>query len=321
MLWIKQRSGAAGVSSHVVKDSSRGVSAEIYPNATTAEGSSGLIDALLADGFSIDNTANDHYNYSSALYVSWQWKANGGSTTTNDASATGVGGIDSVYQANTTAGFSIVTWTGSGGNTTIAHGLGTPPRAIIIKNRNLSTQNWFVNFPFGTGTGYLMLNKTDASDSPNSTVWNNTAPTSSVISLGTTQGVNGSSDTYVAYCFAEVQGYSKFGGYTGNGNADGPFVYTGFKPAWVMIKRTDATNSWVIRDSGRSTFNVMQKALFADLTNAESDSADYNFDFLSNGFKQRNANGIDNADAGTYVYMAFAEQPFVTSGGVPCTAR
>ena len=242
-------------------------------------------------------------------------------TNTTHGSSNFAGSIQSTVQANTTAGFSIVTYTGTGANATIGHGLGVAPKMIICKQRNnTSAHDWIVYHESIGNTDVLQLNQTYAKGTY-SVVWNNTSPTSSVFSVGTAGSVNESGKNQLAYCFAEIEGYSKFGSYTGNGSSDGTFVYTGFRPAFVIIKRTDSANSWTIRDSKRSTFNVMQKSLFADLANAEADSSNYNFDFLSNGFKQKNSNGIDNASGGTYIYMAFAENPFVDSNGIPVTAR
>ena len=310
-VWTKKRSAAQN---HCVTDSSRGVGNILFPDVADAESATQLLTSFDSDGFSINNNAL--INENSATYVGWQWKANGGTTTTNDASSTGVGTIDSVYQANTTAGFSIVTYTGTGSAGTIAHGLGVAPTLIIGKDRD-DTSQWFVQHPHYGATHYGELDDTTVfADDAN--YFNDSTPTSTVFGIGT-DGATGGTTDYVAYCFAEKQGYSKFGGYTGNGNADGPFVYTGFKPAWVMMKRTDNTSSWNILDNKRDTFNVMDTQLLADGNEADQD---YDWmDFLSNGFKIRRNSTQNNADGGTYIYMAFAESPFVSSKGVPTTAR
>jgi hypothetical protein len=225
-------------------------------------------------------------------------------------SVTNVPSIASTVRANPSAGFSIVSYTGGGGSgATVGHSLNAKPEFIIVKSRT-SGENWFVNYPLGTGDGYLMLNQTNAGDGSNVTVWNSTAATSSVITLGSTNGVNGSQN-YIAYCFAPVEGYSAMGSYTGNGSTDGVFVHTGFKIAWLMVKRTDATNDWVITDGVRNTSNVVDKGLYADLSSNESTST--RFDFVSNGFKIRNTLGEINASGGTYIYLAFAEHPFKTA--------
>ena len=319
-VWIKERNTAV---SHMIYNSTIGANKRLSSNTDGAEATdSDGLKSFDSDGWTMD--AKGSINGNSDTYVAWNWKANGGTTTTNDASATSIGSIDSTIQANTTAGFSIVTYTGTGSIGSLAHGLGAVPHVMIVKNRSKSVgESWTVYHYKNTSapeTENLQLNTTNAT-SDTDAPWNDTAPTSTVFTVKNDDVTNDSGETFVGYFFTEIQGYSKFGSYTGNGNANGPFVYTGFKPAWVMIRRTDSGNSWTIRDSKRSTFNVMQKSLFPDLNNAEADSSNYNFDFLSNGFKQRNANGIDNASGGTYIYMAFAEHPFVSSKGVPVTAR
>ena len=317
MVWIKERNST---SSHTISDTIRGIKVRFNPDLTQAEETlQNLMTSFDSDGFT--NGADNGVNETNKTYVAWNWLT--GTSFTNDASSTSIGSIDSTGSVSDTSGFSIVSYTGTGANGTVKHGLSTAPNWIIFKNRETNGQNWIVYHSATSSTpadDFLKLNATSAVGSSTS-YGNNTAPTTSVFSVGANDNTNKSSVGQIAYCFAEKKGYSKFGAYTGNGNADGTFVYTGFKPAFVIIKRTDGANSWTIRDSKRSTFNVMQKSLFADLTNVESDSSDYNFDFLSNGFKQRNANGIDNASGGTYIYMAFAESPFVTSTGVPTTAR
>ena len=221
------------------------------------------------------------------------------------------GNIQSVVKANTTAGFSITTYTGTGSSTTVGHGLGVKPDVIIIKCRS-NNDNWMVyhnqkNEGVDPEDYYLELNSTSAG--PNSTVMlNDTAPTSTSVTIGSDNSVNGSSRTYVMYSFSGVTGYSKFGSYIGNGNADGAFIFTGFRPAWVMVKRTDASNDWPISDNKRSSFNLVDKALYADLSNSESTANRY--DFLSNGFKIRNNLNESNASGGSYIYLAFAESPF-----------
>ena len=316
-LWIKQRSGTEN---HYLGNSSI---ANKFLNSdrtdTESTNISGKELTYNSDGFAFAGS-DSTWNGSSSTYVAWQWKANGGSTTTNDASATGVGTIDSVYQANTTARFSIVTYSGSGSAGTIAHGLGVTPNWVIIKNRGSSARGWIVYHDKSHGTpeeNFTLLN-TNAAVADLDRM-NDTAPTSTVFSVSDDTHVNNGSDTYVAYCFANVQGYSKFGSYAGNNSTNGPFVYTGFTPAWVMIKRTDGgTNNWPIWDYQRGGYNGARAELYANLTNAEAtDSA---IDILSNGFKLRNASTEWN-NGTNYIYMAFAEHPFVSSKGVPTTAR
>jgi len=337
-VWVKCRNTAGNGFDHTVWDTSRGVdnnvNKSLSPSQTDSEGLGdnvtttaqlGGVSAMLSDGFtvregSVDNDSR-YVNENSRTYVGWQWKANGGTTTTNDASATSVGTIDSVYQANTTAGFSIVTWTGTGSAGTIAHGLGATPQVVILKSRDnahdwLTAHNSMHSTPWEK---YLTLHTTNAV--ADDVIWNDTAPTSTVFSVGSYDSTNGNNVKLVAYCFAPVQGYSKFGSYTGNNNADGPFVYTGFKPAWLLIKNvSSAGNSWVLLDNKRQGFNPENDFLFPNASDAESvNLSNHGFDFLSNGFKNRGTGQNDDGD--TFIYMAFAEHPFVSSKGVPTTAR
>lgn len=306
-VWAKSRSATW---SHVTYDSVRGVQKSLYQNLTNAEDTS--VHALTSfdtDGFTTGYQAN--INYSGDTYVVWNWLA-GGTGVSNTS-----GTISSTVSANTTSGFSIVSYTGTGANATVGHGLGVAPKMIIVKRRD-STANWFVYHASIGNNGYVMLNLSDAKDQPNSTVWNNTSPTSSLFSLGTSSGINASGGTYIAYCFADVKGYSKFGSRTGNGSLDGDFVYTGFKPAFVMTKRSDGVDNWRLHDNKRNTFNVVNNQLLADSSNTENTNTF--MDLLSNGFKYRLDGGI-NTSGGQYIYMAFAENPFVSSKGIPTTAR
>ena len=208
-----------------------------------------------------------------------------------------------------TQGFSVVTYTGTGANATVGHGLGVAPSMIIVKRRDSSTNgDWFTYTSMTGNTNTLFLNLTSAA-SAGSGSWNNTSPTSSVFTIGTSTGVNASASTYVAYCFAAVAGYSAFGSYTGNGSTDGPFVYLGFRPRFVLVKSSTAAQSWQMYDSSRDPYNQVTYTLFANGSNAES-STNGNFDFLSNGFKLRNGDFAINKSAESYIYMAFAENPF-----------
>ena len=319
-LWIKKRNASR---SHTLTDSSRGLTKYYEADDNGAEGTfTDKVLSVQSDGFTVGD--NSSVNANNDTYVAWQWKANGGTTTTNDASSTSVGTIDSVYQANTTAGFSIVTYTGTGSAGTIAHGLGVAPTVIIGKDRS-DTSQWFVQHPALGATHYGELDDTTAfADDAN--YFNDSTPTSTVFGVGS-DGATGGTTNYVAYCFAPIQGYSKFGSYTGNNNADGPFVYTGFKPAWVMWKRSDASgNSWGLVDHRRNKNdtsdigNVIDAYLNPDLNNDDGGNS-ATMDFLSNGFKIRRTGNFINVDGSTYIYMAFAESPFVSSEGVPTTAR
>jgi hypothetical protein len=319
-VWTKKRSAAQN---HCVTDSNRGVGNILFPDATDAESATQLLTSFDSNGFSINNNAL--INENSATYVGWQWKANGGTTTTNDASSTGVGNTDSVYQANTTAGFSIVTWTGPSGSDarTMAHGLGGTPELIIYKNRDEAVA-WYVGtsaITFNFNTDYLQLNSTIAKATDAGGTVFVSAPTSTVIGASSSAASGKENIKYVAYCFRSIQGYSKIGSYTGNGNADGPFVYTGFKPAWVMVKKSGSGTAahWRISDSTRSTFNPADHQLSPSDNGAEFNEND--MDLLSNGFKIRQSSVYPNESAVQFIYMAFAESPFVSSKGVPTTAR
>jgi hypothetical protein len=312
-VWIKKRAGGTA-RSHQLYDSTRGVTKLLHSDANNAEEtqSAGLT-AFGSDGFTVGD--NDGVDGSGGTYVAWQWKANGGTTSSNTD-----GSITSTVQANTTAGFSIVTYTGTGSTATVGHGLGAEPDMLIFKKRS-AADNWYVYHSANTSapeTDYLVLDTTDATT--DFLIWNDTAPTSSVFSISNA-GVHASGQTMVCYAFTEKQGYSKFGSYTGNGNADGPFVYTGFKPAWLMIKKTNNTSQWVIHDTTRQEFNMQTRFLQANQPAAESTSSAADLDILSNGFKLRSTDDAQNGNGDTYIYMAFAESPFVSSEGVPTTAR
>jgi hypothetical protein len=315
LIWFKNRDTT---NDHEVFDSSRGKTRRLRPNSTAADDDSDTrVRDFNTDGFDCgtDPSANGDGNE----MVAWQWKANGGSLTTNDASATSVGTIDSVYQANTTAGFSIVTYTGvAEADTAVAHGLGAVPSLIIVKDRD-ATKNWTIYHHSIGNDRSIKLNTTDA-QTASTDHWNNATPTSTVFYLGNYSHVN-TTDAYIAYCFTEVQGYSKFGGYTGNGDADGTFVYLGFRPALIIIKCTStASTDWVMYSHNIDVNPIGSDSgtLYPNLTDVASSAG--GIDFLSNGFKSRSTNGYHNGDARTYIYAAFAHQPFVTSGGVPCTA-
>ena len=315
-VWLKRRSGSGN---HFVWDSTRGVNASLVPNDTDAEDTSGesinYFDSFDSNGFTVGGGGYANTNASGSTYVGWSWKANGGTTSSNSD-----GSITSTVQANTTAGFSIVSYTGNSTNSTVGHGLGVAPKMMIVKNRD-DVENWEVyHESLGNGNA-IRLNLYDASFSTSGR-WNNTSPTSSVFSLGTANAVNGSGDDMIAYCFAEKKGYSKFGSYTGNGNSTyGPFIYTGFKPAFVLIKQSSVANEeWQLLDNKRNTVNPTNTALFPSSSVVENSGNDRS-DFLSNGFKCRSTSAGVNSSGATYIYMAFAEAPFVSSGGIPTTAK
>jgi len=313
LVWIKERSST---SVHQLIDSTRGGGLALSSNDTGADESFAYIDTFDTDGFTLE-TSDGSTNASGETYVGWQWKANGGTRTTNTESGNNPAGG---YQVNTTAGFSIVDYTGTGAAGTMAHGLGAVPHLMIVRNREISA-SWLVYHHKNTAapaTDILQLDST-AATYDGSGYWNDTAPTSSVFTINDSNDANKDADGHIAYIWTEIQGYSKFGSYTGNGNADGPFIYLGFKPAMLIYKRTDSTANWSIFDNKRSVYNQISHQLNPNISNAEGDSD--RGDFVSNGWKIRATAGSTNADGGTYIFMAFAEHPFVSSEGVPCTAR
>jgi hypothetical protein len=292
LVWIKNR---GTTTDHALYDTTRGTQAQISSNSTAAEvtSSSGLT-AFDSAGFTIGTSSL--VNTSGTQYVAWSW----------DESAK--------------SGLDIVGYVGDGSaGRTVSHNLGVAPKMIIVKNRTTGGFDWVVyhqNMNASPQGGYLGLNATYAFQS-NTTIWNNTAPSSSVFTLGTNTAVNKSGDNHIAYCFAEIEGYSKFGSYTGNGSSDGPFVWCGFRPRWVMIKRADTPavlTGWGITDSARNDSNVVSLGLAADQNLAEfsgnATTASPYLDYLSNGFKSRNTGGGQNASGVTYIFAAFAESPF-----------
>ena len=312
-VWIKERNST---SAHKLIDSVRGANKAMSIDQTEADRTHQyLADFNDANGFTI-GTTDGGTNQNNNTFVSWNWKA--GTAFTNDASSTSVGSIDSAGSVNTDAGFSIISFTDDGSNATIAHGLGVVPKAIIIKNR-AATEDWYSYWqPLGNDK-QLRLSSTAAVADAGS-MWNDTTPTSSVFSLDA-DAAGLSSGNYIAYCFAEKQGYSKIGSYTGNGNVDGAFVYTGFKPAFVLTRAIAATENWPLFDNKRDIGNVVTSMLRTDSNQVEDTSDSYLVDFLSNGFKWRASDGKINGNGAAYIFLAFAENPFVTSTGVPATAR
>ena len=288
MVWLKGRSGA---DNHRLYDTLRSTSS-LVPNDNRAEQADGNFSSFNSDGFTITGT-DTGWNGSGETYVSWNWKE------------------------TATAGFDIVAYTGTGSSNAVSHSLSATPNMIIIKNRD-DSDSWYA-WHQGLGavaSNYINLDTSGAKSSVSDGI---TAISSSNFTVNTRGDVNASSEKYIAYCFADVKGYSKIGSYTGNGNADGTFVYTGFKPAWVMVKRTDAAADWFIRDNKQDPENVMNEYLSPNTT-ATSGNLD-SFDFISNGFKIRNSNNAWNGSGNTYIYLAFAESPFVNSKGVPNNAR
>jgi len=292
-LWIKDRDDTF---KHLLVDSVRGATKHLSSSSEAAEiTNTANVTSFASDGFALSSDGN--VNANADKYVAWQWKE------------------------SATAGFDIVGYTGNGNARTISHSLSAVPSMMIVKSRSSANKPWGVYHHKNTSapeTDFLSLNNTNAT-ADSSAFWSDTAPTSSVFTVGTSNDVNENGTTYIAYLFSEKKGYSKFGSYTGNGNADGTFIYLGFKPAFIIAKKTSSTSDWGIYDNKRNTFNVMDLRLKANSNGADDQSSDNNIDFLSNGFKHRTASGWNAA--ATYIYMAFAENPFVTSTGIPTTAR
>lgn len=305
LVWIKNR-GVAGTWHNII-DSVRGTSKTLYANTNNADGTDNYLSSFNSNGFSL-NTGDSGSNTSGNNYVSWNWLASGTTAVSNTA-----GTISSTVSANTTSGFSIVSWTGNfTGSATIGHGLGVTPKLVIIKNRS-TLESWQVWFNNNTR---LQLNTTAVSlgTYPIST-------NSTLITLPSTPdgAWNGSGNSMIAYCFADVKGFSKFGSYTGNSSTNGTFVYTGFKPAWVTVKNITEVDGWINVDNKRDTINVASRYILQHSTDAEASGNIC--DFLSNGFKLREGFHGTNTSGQTYIYMAFAEQPLVGTNNVPATAR
>jgi hypothetical protein len=314
MSWVKARSTT---SSHYIADAVRGSTKTIKPNATDAEGTIDLITSFDSDGVTLGSA-----NWSdSRTAVIWNWLGANASSSNTD------GSITSTVSANTTSGFSIVSYTGNGtAGATVGHGLNQAPEFVLTKARNDGVSSWggyHVGTDLTAPEDYVVQIDSSGARIDAVGMFNDTAPTSSVCTLGSATYSNHSSNPMIMYCFHSVKGYSKFGSYTGNGNVDGTFVYLGFKPAMVILKRTDGgVANWQLNDSARDTFNVVNKRLAPNASDAEA--TNFNFgDFLSNGFKIRQTDQTWNISGGNYIYMAFAENPLVanTGGGIPATAR
>jgi|TARA_R100000458_G_scaffold1197_1_gene1013 hypothetical protein len=304
--WTKIRSPNAY--SHQLFDAVRGAGKNLQSNNTNAEGdlTSEFI-SFDSDGFSIDDV-NQNVNENSSTYVSWNWKANGSGSSNEDGSIN-----TTATSANTTAGFSISTFTGNGtSGATFGHGLGVAPKMVIVKERSPAGNNWKVGHD-AMGWGKYIAWDTNAAQVTDSAHWNDTAPSSSVVTLGDDTGINQNTATYVAYCFAEVAGYSSIGGYEGNGSTNGPFIYTGFKPAWIMLKRYDSSAEWEVSDRVRDPDNPIRLILQPNSNAVEWDATTRDIDWLSNGFKHRSSHADFNASGGDYLYLAFAESPFKTA--------
>jgi len=334
-LWIKSVSNSGNGYSHNVHDSQRGVSSSInnslviddndregLGNNVTTSAQLGGVSAFLSDGFTVKegSSADDarYVNKSGVDYVAWSWKVNGG-TSTGSGSESGNNPAFN-HQANTTAGMSIVTYTGTGSAGTVTHGLSTAPRWVLNKGRS-DNHSWIHGHVSVTSNfSYVGVMNSDDAFVDDANSYNDTGPTSSVFTVNNAGGTNNDGDTYVAYCFHDIQGYSKFGNYTGSGDADGPFVYTGFKPQMVILKDSDNTRNYAMADFDLVTGGNggVTNALFPNLTNSKD--ANVRIDFLSNGFKIRTTSTTWNNSGSNYIYMVWAKRPFTTSSGVPTTA-
>ena len=349
--WAKERVTGR---SHNVFDSVRGVTKSLRTDGTDAEqtiavSATGKLKTFNSDGYTFGADTDASYgsvNYGTTNHVGWNWKAGGTPSVDNSAGAGNTPTAGSVkidganlgsalagtiaatrLSANTTAGFSIVTYTGTGANATVGHGLGVAPKMVVVKCRDQTNKDWMVwHDDLTADTKALFWNST-AAETTDATYWNSTPPTSSVFSVGSNANTNGNTFNYVAYCFAEIAGYSKFGSYVGNSSSDGAYVHLGFRPRFLMIKiASGSTGDWVVIDSKRDGYNEATKgnaALFPNTSGAESyaDTGSGDIDIVANGFKPRSNNSNVNSSSGTYVYMAFAEHPFGGSNVAPSPAR
>jgi hypothetical protein len=312
-IWIKNTD--TNGKDHGLWDSSRGTLKQINTNNSQAENNTAnSLTSFNSNGFTLGSDGGP--NAADDDHVAWVWKANAGTTSSNSS-----GSITSTVQANTTAGFSIILYTGTGSNATIGHGLGVAPQMVIVKNRD-SAESWMVGH-HKNSNGFqssVFLDLTAAKDT-DSVYFNNTAPTSTLVSIGTNTKINHASEKHVMYAFAPIKGYSRFGIYRGNGSADGTFVFTGFKPAFLMFKALSGSEGWGIFDNLRTTQQGNPRDIYLQPNNNNANSSESDsVDFLSNGFKWRIDSGFRNGDGVDFIYMAFAESPFTSSEGVPTTA-
>ena len=309
LVWLKRRNDT---SNYYLTDSVRGATKDVSSNTAFAQDTHSTgVTGFVTDGFSLGGAGG--FNNNGDTFVSWTWKANGAGSANTD------GSISSTVSANTTSGFSIVSYTGTGANATIGHGLGSVPKMIIVKCLN-QAKAWTV-YHNALGAGKAIFLEQTATPTTSDAYFGGTTPTSSVFSVGSSTNVSDNSSNFIAYCFAEKTGYSKFGSFVGNGSADGCFIYTGFKPSFFMAKKTSAAGDpWVLIDNKRNPINALSNTLTPSDANAENTGTD-RADFLSQGVKIRTTSGAWNASGATYIYMAFAEAPLVGSNNVPANAR
>ena len=308
-VWIKDRSSSGD--DYAMYDAVRGVNKRIRSNQNDAENTeTAALTSFDSDGFTVGTAGSSNGNGDS--FVAWNWKANGQGSSNTD------GSINTTYTSvNTTAGFSISQYTGTGATATIGHGLGVVPKMIIIKQTN-TTRNWVVGHDSIGWTKYLYLDSTNAQGTGN--LFNDTAPTNQVFSVVNDGGVNASGGTYIAYCFAEKTGYSKMGSFIGNGNADGTFAYLGFRPAFILVRASNLTTNWHLYDNKRDPINPADTILRANSSNVDATNSEFAYDFVSNGFKARSSSSEFNGSGNTFIYYAVG-QSLVGSNNVPCTAR
>ena len=317
-MWIKD---LGSPNDHKLSDSTRGSTYTMESNTNEVEyNDTNAVTSFNTNGFSLGNNSN--VNDNSAPNVAMQWKANGGTTASNSD-----GSITTTVQADTTAGFSVISYTGTGSNGTIGHGLNSAPEYWVVKPRtNVSDNQWFASHKninnLATDYGdYFIHWDTDGARQDNALMWNDTVPTATTISLGTKPGTNGSGGSFVCYAWHSVKGYSKMGGYSGNGNDDGPMVYCGFRPALVWAKRTDSSGGWFMWNEDKPGYNVINQRILSNTNAALDTSNDNRIDFLSNGFKIRDDANAFNNSSGKYMYMAFAENTLVGTNNVISLAR
>jgi len=319
LVWLKRRNDT---SSHYWVDSVRGATKSLSSNADTLEATeSAGVTGFVTNGFSLGGQSG--YNNNGDTFVAWNWKAGSSVSGTTTGSGTGKAYSGSV---NTDSGFSIIKYVGNGtAGHTIPHNLGAAPKMVICKSMS-ENRGWPIQHAGLTSAAYaIFLSQTNAEASQpaggGTNTWNSTAASSSVVTLGNNANNNKDGDSYIMYSFAEKQGYSKFSSYTGNGNADGTFVHLGFKPSFTLFKKTNATSEWFLYDNRRLGFNVTEKVFEANTTSAEDSNSGTYIDYLSNGFKIRGTGGNTNTSGSKYIYMAFAENPFVSAAKIPVTAR
>jgi len=310
LTWLKSRSNGQP---NVLSDSVRGGNKQLYTADTQAETTySQYLKSFNSDGFVLGTDSG--INQSSQTFVSWNWKAGGSASNNTDGNKT------ISLSVNTTAGFSVGTYAGTGQDSTIGHGLGAVPDWLMIKNRSSGSRKWQLWHNGLTGTNkYLAIDRSGA-ELTDSASWDNTAHSNTVWNTYGSGEANQNGENFVCYAWTSIQGFSKFGSYTGNGNANGPFIYTGFKPAWIMTKQINGGSSWIVHDNKRDPINTVTEYFTVEENDAAGTLAN-SFDLCSNGFKVRTSNGDRNSSGDSFAYWAFAESPLVNSEGIPNNAR